>query len=205
LWWSAPREIGNVLFESRGSNRPFGKNESQLTGVPARMKGTGETYPFVSRAPKPRYGHPRGGVLLYGAAPGQRGWPVWPAPILWSRRTVPERSRQFLVDRAGDARAAKPMNGINAPQRPDCVAGVGGLELRNVVANYLFESSPGFPRSAPNFGHGDHSRLSCGAGHMQLRAGSAGIFSKRSARALAIGRPRREGTNWPRSLLSIRR
>ena len=29
---------------------------------------------------------------------------------------------------------AKPMNGINAPQRPDCVAGVGGLELRNVLA-----------------------------------------------------------------------
>ena len=32
----------------------------------ARMKGTGKTYPFVYRAPKPRYGHPRGGVLLCG-------------------------------------------------------------------------------------------------------------------------------------------
>src|SRR2546429_6508786 len=34
---------------------------------------------------------------------------------------------------------AKPVNGINAPQRPDCVAGVEGLELRNVDAIYLFE------------------------------------------------------------------
>ena len=34
--------------------------------------------------------------------------------------------------------------------------------------------------------------------------GSAGSFSKRSARTLAIMRRRREGTNWPRSL-SIRR
>ena len=48
--------------------------------------------------------------------------------------------------------------------RPDCVAGVRGLELRNVVANYPFESSRGFPRSEPNSGHGDHSRLSCSAG-----------------------------------------
>src|SRR5207249_8118205 len=36
---------------------------------------------------------------------------------------------------------AKPVNGINAPQRPDCVAGHGRLELRNVVANYPFERS----------------------------------------------------------------
>src|SRR6266704_2294679 len=35
--------------------------------------------------------------------------------------------------------------GINAPQRPDCVAGVVGLELRNVGANYPFESSHRFP------------------------------------------------------------
>jgi hypothetical protein len=31
------------------------------------------------------------------------------------------------------------------PQRPDCVAGHVGLELRNVIANYPFESSRGFP------------------------------------------------------------
>jgi len=69
------------------------------------------------------------------------------------------------------------------------------LELRNVVANYPFESSRGFLGSEPNSGHGDHSRLSCSAGDTQLGAGSAGIFSKRSARTLAIMRRRREGTN----------
>jgi len=36
---------------------------------------------------------------------------------------------------------AKPMNGINAPKRSDCVAEVVGLELRNVIAKYAFESS----------------------------------------------------------------
>jgi hypothetical protein len=32
---------------------------------------------------------------------------------------------------------AKPVNGINAPQRPDCVAGVIGLELRNPSAIHV--------------------------------------------------------------------
>src|SRR5262249_9621673 len=66
--------------------------------------------------------------------------------------------------------ALEPMNGINAPQRPDCMAGVRGLELRNVVANYPFERSRGFSGSEPNSGHGDHSRLSCSAGDTQLGA-----------------------------------
>ena len=44
-------------------------------------------------------------------------------------------------------------------------------DLRNVVANYPFESSRGFPGSEPNSGHGDHSRLSCSAGDTQLGAG----------------------------------
>src|SRR6266446_6250743 len=82
----------------------------------------------------------------------------------------------------------------------DCVVGHVRFELRNVVANYPFERSRGFPGSEPNSGQGDHSRLSCSGGGL----GSAGIFSKRSARTLAIMRRRREGTNWPRSL-SIRR
>ena len=56
-------------------------------------------------------------------------------------------------------------------QRPDCVAGQRGLELRNFVANYPFESLRGFPRSEPNPGHADHSRLSCSAGDTQLGAG----------------------------------
>jgi hypothetical protein len=45
-------------------------------------------------------------------------------------------------------RIAKPMKGINAPKRPDCVAGVGGLELRNVVTNYPVESSMDFRESS---------------------------------------------------------
>ena len=57
------------------------------------------------------------------------------------------------------------------PQRRDCLAGHVRFELRNVVANYPFESSRGFPGSEPNSGHGDHSRLSCSAGDTQLGAG----------------------------------
>src|SRR5436190_24183777 len=69
------------------------------------------------------------------------------------------------------------------PQRPDCVAGHVRFEPRNVVANYPFESSRGFPQSEPNSGYADHSRLSCSAGgYAASGLGSAGIFSKRSAR-----------------------
>ena len=60
------------------------------------------------------------------------------------------------------------MNGINAPQRPDCVAGHVRLELRNVVANYPFERSHRFPVIQPNSGHGDYSRVSCAVGDTQL-------------------------------------
>ena len=56
-------------------------------------------------------------------------------------------------------RLAKPMNGINAPQRPDCVAGHVGLELTNVGANYPFERSRKFPGIQPNSGNGDCSRF----------------------------------------------
>src|SRR5437899_6522225 len=91
----------------------------------------------------------------------------------------------------------------DGPRRLDCLAGHVRFELRNVVANYPFESSRGFPGSEPNSGHGDQSRLSCSAGIRSSGLGSAGVFSKRSARTLAITRRRREGTNWPRSL-SIR-
>src|SRR6266545_8140306 len=52
--------------------------------------------------------------------------------------------------------------------RRDCVAGHEGLELRNVVAKYPLERSCEFPGIQPNSGHGDYSRLSCGAGETQL-------------------------------------
>jgi hypothetical protein len=48
-------------------------------------------------------------------------------------------------------------------RRPDCVGGVVGLELRNVVANYPFEIPRRFPGIQPNSDHRDRSRLSCGA------------------------------------------
>src|SRR5262249_46594361 len=63
----------------------------------------------------------------------------------------------------------------HSPQRPDCLAGHVRFELRNVGANYSFESSRGFSRSEPNSGHGDHSRLSCSAGDTQLGAAKAGF------------------------------
>src|SRR5262249_11190480 len=63
--------------------------------------------------------------------------------------------------------------------RPDCVAGHVRFELRNVVANYPFERSRGFPGSEPNSGHGDHSRLSCSAGDTQLPGFSASVLHGR--------------------------
>src|SRR6266581_1705113 len=54
-------------------------------------------------------------------------------------------------------------------------------DLRNVVANYPFESWGGFPGSEPNSGQEDHSRLSCSAGDKQLGAGFCGDLQQRSA------------------------
>jgi hypothetical protein len=48
------------------------------------------------------------------------------------------------------------------------MAGHVGLELRNVVANYPFETSHRFRGIQPNSGHGDYSRLSCGVRETQL-------------------------------------
>jgi hypothetical protein len=83
-----------------------------------------------------------------------------------------EIPRALRLCRKLDSRArqeqAQNADKIDAPRRAKTatlsvaymLAGVGGLELRNVASNYLFESSRGFPRSEPNSGHGDHSRLS---------------------------------------------
>ena len=51
--------------------------------------------------------------------------------------------------------------------RPDCVAGVVGLELGNVVAKYPFERPHKFSGIQPNSGHRDYSRLSCGVAETQ--------------------------------------
>ena len=56
-------------------------------------------------------------------------------------------------------------------------------DLRNVVANYLFESSHRFPGIQPNSGHRDYSSLSCDLGETQLGP-SATISVGMLARAL---------------------
>jgi hypothetical protein len=48
------------------------------------------------------------------------------------------------------------------------MAGHVRLELRNVVANYPFESSRIFPGIQPNSDHRDYSRLRCGVRETQL-------------------------------------
>jgi hypothetical protein len=79
------------------------------------------------------------------------------------------RSGPGVVEDLQGRRSARSRSALRlTPTETDCVAGHVGLELRNVVANYPFESSRGFPRSEPNFGRVDHSRLSCRAGHTQL-------------------------------------
>src|SRR6516165_1460125 len=53
---------------------------------------------------------------------------------IYSRSAPPDqsaRSARRARPLKRTALIAKPMNGINAPQRPDCVAGVGGLEPPN--------------------------------------------------------------------------
>ena len=65
--------------------------------------------------------------------------------MLSAAPTVYNIFRKFQRDGAWEeiwrsSTLAKPMNGINAPQRPDCVAGHIRLELGNVVANYPVES-----------------------------------------------------------------
>jgi|SRR6266511_2764697 len=55
------------------------------------------------------------------------------------------------------------------PGETNCLAGHVRLELRNVVPNYPFERSHGFPGSWPISGHRDYSRLSCGVQDTQLR------------------------------------
>ena len=89
------------------------------------------------------------------------------AGLRWWMPGIFRNTRTVAMD-IGCREPAKPMNGINAPQRPDCVAGHVRLELRNVVANYPFERSHRFPEIQPNSGHGDYSRLSCSGRDAQL-------------------------------------
>ncbi len=85
-----------------------------------------------------------------------------------SQRPGRIRPEQLAAGRFGVPRRV-PIRGLtSSPQRPDCVAGHVGLELRNVDANYPFERSHRFAGIQPNSGFGDYSRLSCGVGDTQL-------------------------------------
>src|SRR5262249_42636702 len=70
-----------------------------------------------------------------------RGWSGW-------GRLSDDGSRQQNSSQSEDPWGG----GLNAPQRPDCVAGHVGLELRNVDANYPFERSHRFAGIQPNSG-----------------------------------------------------
>jgi hypothetical protein len=97
----------------------------------------------------------------------QRGWRSGQATrATYSRSAPPDqsaRSARPARPLKRTALLAKPVNGINAPQSE-----VVGLELRNVVAKYLFETSHRFAGMQPNSDLGDYSRLSCGAEDTQL-------------------------------------
>src|SRR6267143_1239988 len=123
----------------------------------------------------PLWGAPRihGELLKLGIDVGQ----TTVAKYMARRRRPPSQGWKTFLHNHADGIASMDLFVV---WRPDRLAGNVRFELRNVVANYPFESSRGFPRSEPNCGHGDHSRLSCSAGDTQLGAGSAGIFSKRS-------------------------
>jgi hypothetical protein len=70
-------------------------------------------------------------------------------------------------------------------QRRDSVAGVGGLELRNVDANYLFERSHRFAGIQPNSGFGDSAALGI---RSSGRDACAGDTSRASAGRIALER-----------------
>ena len=82
---------------------------------------------------------------------------------------VPERTAGFEL-RRWEAQLG--------PRRLDCVAGVGGLELRNVVAKYPFERSHRFPVIEPNSGRRDYSRSSYDGGRRRLRTRSSGTDTR---------------------------
>jgi hypothetical protein len=77
----------------------------------------------------------------------------------------------------------------HTPQRPDCMAGHAGLELRNVDTNYPFESSHRFPEIQPTPATetirvraatvGGAARAECqDLGRMLAPAGIAAIFCR---------------------------
>jgi hypothetical protein len=81
------------------------------------------------------------------------------------------------------------LNSLGSRQRPDCLAGVGGLELRNVGAKYPFERSHRFPVIQPNFGRRDYSRSSCGANAVASGGADGGPVGRSYAETRVSGEP----------------
>ena len=119
-------------------------------------------------------------------------------PVTYARRASEVSERVALPSSPATTRGFFPTQCVQragircwaaGPRRPDCVAGVGGLELRNVDANYLFERSHRFAGIQPNSGFGDYLRLSCGVGDTPLspvrRRHPCSILSGRATSRLA--------------------
>jgi hypothetical protein len=108
--------------------------------------------------------------LQSGQQPGQPCfiWEYDPTTALGSRQD--HRSPRIGLCPSTECRSRSSTSVFHpSSERPDCVAEVVGLELRNVVANYPFERSHRFVGIQPNSGHRDYARLGCGGGDTQLR------------------------------------
>src|SRR5439155_5875375 len=133
---------------------PLSLDAPRMTTLPSVDSATeGADFPSAARS------EPHGIDLLSSGTQCKR------LEVLEPRKDEPRRSQ---------TRSQSPAAVLNsARRRPDCVAGLRRLELRNVVAKYVFESSCRFPGIQSNSGYRDYSRLSCGVGQMQLGLGPA--------------------------------
>src|SRR5262249_61157735 len=75
------------------------------------------------------------------------------------KKNPPQRPATVSVSRENVAQT----HAGHGSQRPDCVAGHVGLELRSVRKNYPFEGSSRFPGIKPNSGHRPALEPSLGA------------------------------------------
>jgi hypothetical protein len=103
------------------------------------------------------------------------GWRRAPPPETTSKIKGRDRGRESGQSASLIAPLAR------CAQRPHCLAGHVGLELRNVVANYPFESSHRFAGIQPKPGDRDYSRSSCDGGRRSsgLVPGSGNVGTTR--------------------------
>ena len=158
--WGSPWS-SFIALPSFLKDATYHDNMEQADGVPRAVVGT--------KVPAASCGftgsHSRGGrhgqayprivaAYLHGRVRRQRHVRRNPAPL----KAAVARHRRAGVGFSIACRAAKSPPMITAALRhvgwwrPDCVAGHVRFELSNVVANYPFERSRGFPGSEPNSG-----------------------------------------------------